>query len=584
MDSANCGHRTVVAVAAPGLPLGGHGARGIAHGEDHVDVRAEDVEQPLAAVAVEEAQELPGQERGAPSYSWTALEQPTRHPRLPTGATGLVRAPARMLRRPAPWSRGTWKPCSAEQRPMVGQQLLEEGRAGLHRTDVQHDPRRLRSRNVTHSAPAEASRRFTVSHRSADTLIHVQYRPTSKEHAHVSEAATATSPRHLAVDDGFRVVQRLVLPADQELDVQSLYVSGVTSISSRQRLDVPPVRRRLRERRGRGRERRRDQQRRGQRRHVRLRPDHRRRRRGGRPAASGDARHLLQRLPGQLLAAVDRVLRRSGSTPGCAATARSSSTGRPPRATCVRADSVPVDNDETADGRRSTCRSSRSSTAAGTGSTSRAATASWSLEDGQWGFETDRRPQRAGSPSASRRSTGPTSASPSCVNLAEQRRGARHPRRDRRRRPGHPEGRRRPRTTQRPRPTLGGKLRVIEQPNLGGSGGFSRVDERGRRRRGASDYVLLLDDDVVCELEGILRAVAFADLAKTPTLVGGQMFSLYDRSVMHAYGETIAKYRWFWGPAPPTVHGHDFATQVAAVDVRGCTAASTSTTTAGGCA
>ena len=37
------------------------------------------------------------------------------------------------------------------------------------------------------------------------------------------------------------------------------------------------------------------------------------------------------------------------------------------------------------------------------------------------------------------------------------------------------------------------------------------------------------------------------------------MFSLYDRSVMHAYGETLAKYRWFWGAAPNTVHGHDFA-------------------------
>ncbi|MGH3361813.1 MAG: glycosyltransferase, partial [Nocardioides sp.] len=77
----------------------------------------------------------------------------------------------------------------------------------------------------------------------------------------------------------------------------------------------------------------------------------------------------------------------------------------------------------------------------------------------------------------------------------------------------------------------------------------------------ASDYVLLLDDDVVCELEGILRAVTFADLAKHPTLVGGQMFSLYDRSVMHAFGETLARYKWFWGPAPATVHGHNFATR-----------------------
>ena len=53
-------------------------------------------------------------------------------------------------------------------------------------------------------------------------------------------------------------------------------------------------------------------------------------------------------------------------------------------------------------------------------------------------------------------------------------------------------------------------------------------------------------------------------------LVGGQMFSLYDRTVMHAFGETVARWRWFWGPAPKTKHGHNFAqrslrsTQVAA--------------------
>ena len=105
---------------------------------------------------------------------------------------------------------------------------------------------------------------------------------------------------------------------------------------------------------------------------------------------------------------------------------------------------------------------------------------------------------------------------------------------------------------------LGEKLRVLSQPNLGGSGGFSRAMSEAVQK-GSSDYVLLLDDDVVCELDGIRRAVAFADLAKGPTLVGGHMFSLYDRTVMHAYGETIAKWRWFWGPAPATPNSHDFA-------------------------
>ncbi|MCB0896897.1 MAG: glycosyltransferase, partial [Nocardioidaceae bacterium] len=83
---------------------------------------------------------------------------------------------------------------------------------------------------------------------------------------------------------------------------------------------------------------------------------------------------------------------------------------------------------------------------------------------------------------------------------------------------------------------LGDRLHVIDQPNLGGSGGFSRAMYE-TVQRGQSDYVLLLDDDVVCELEGIKRAVAFSDLARRPTIVGGHMFSLYDRTVMHAYGE-----------------------------------------------
>jgi galactofuranosylgalactofuranosylrhamnosyl-N-acetylglucosaminyl-diphospho-decaprenol beta-1,5/1,6-galactofuranosyltransferase len=107
---------------------------------------------------------------------------------------------------------------------------------------------------------------------------------------------------------------------------------------------------------------------------------------------------------------------------------------------------------------------------------------------------------------------------------------------------------------------LGPKLRIIEQGNLGGSGGFSRAMME-TAEKGVANYVLLLDDDVVCEPEGILRAVAFADLAKRPTIVGGHMFSLYARSVMHAYGEALARYRWFWGPAPNTFHSHDFGAQ-----------------------
>ena len=77
-------------------------------------------------------------------------------------------------------------------------------------------------------------------------------------------------------------------------------------------------------------------------------------------------------------------------------------------------------------------------------------------------------------------------------------------------------------------------------------------------RAGLSDYVLVLDDDVVTEPESMLRAVTFADLTRKPTIVGGHMFSMYDRSVLHAFGETIEKYSFWWGAAPRTRTEHDF--------------------------
>lgn len=84
---------------------------------------------------------------------------------------------------------------------------------------------------------------------------------------------------------------------------------------------------------------------------------------------------------------------------------------------------------------------------------------------------------------------------------------------------------------------LGEKLRIIEQANLGGSGGFARgmyeAVENG------SDYVLLLDDDVVLEPESISRLMAFAGHCKTPTIVGGHMFDLYSRSTLYSMGEII---------------------------------------------
>jgi galactofuranosylgalactofuranosylrhamnosyl-N-acetylglucosaminyl-diphospho-decaprenol beta-1,5/1,6-galactofuranosyltransferase len=105
---------------------------------------------------------------------------------------------------------------------------------------------------------------------------------------------------------------------------------------------------------------------------------------------------------------------------------------------------------------------------------------------------------------------------------------------------------------------LGGKLRVINQANLGGSGGFARgmyeAVENG------SDYVLLLDDDIVVEPESIVRLLTFADYCRKPTIVGGHMFDLYSRSVLHTFGEVVDPYRIV--PAQPHADmelRHDFS-------------------------
>ncbi|WP_427006799.1 glycosyltransferase [Pseudarthrobacter sp. H2] len=107
------------------------------------------------------------------------------------------------------------------------------------------------------------------------------------------------------------------------------------------------------------------------------------------------------------------------------------------------------------------------------------------------------------------------------------------------------------------RDSLKGKLRIINQSNLGGSGGFARgmfeAVENG------SDYVLLMDDDVVVEPESITRLLTFADRCKTPTIVGGHMFDLYNRTVLHTFGEVVNPYRFQPSlPSDDMILGHDF--------------------------
>ncbi|GAA1288155.1 MULTISPECIES: glycosyltransferase [Brachybacterium] len=107
--------------------------------------------------------------------------------------------------------------------------------------------------------------------------------------------------------------------------------------------------------------------------------------------------------------------------------------------------------------------------------------------------------------------------------------------------------------------TLGEQLQIIEQGNIGGSGGFSRGMYEASTG-GASTYVINCDDDIVLEAESLIRMTTFADFATRPTIVGAHMFDLNNRSVLHTFGEVVDPWRIQPALANPGAEmGHDFA-------------------------
>ncbi len=105
---------------------------------------------------------------------------------------------------------------------------------------------------------------------------------------------------------------------------------------------------------------------------------------------------------------------------------------------------------------------------------------------------------------------------------------------------------------------LGDRLRIHNQGNLGGSGGFSRGMYEALNTTDC-EQILLMDDDIVIEPDSILRALAFSRFTEDPTLVGGQMLNLQARSHLHTMGEVIDRDKFTWRPAPHVQHDHDFA-------------------------
>ena len=84
-----------------------------------------------------------------------------------------------------------------------------------------------------------------------------------------------------------------------------------------------------------------------------------------------------------------------------------------------------------------------------------------------------------------------------------------------------------------------GRLRYLQQPNLGGAGGFTRgMFEVTADAAGEHANILFMDDDVLLEPETVLRMTAFANHASQPTIVGGQMLYLYHPNRLHVSAET----------------------------------------------
>ncbi|MCT2586694.1 glycosyltransferase [Actinophytocola gossypii] len=107
---------------------------------------------------------------------------------------------------------------------------------------------------------------------------------------------------------------------------------------------------------------------------------------------------------------------------------------------------------------------------------------------------------------------------------------------------------------------LGERLEVIEQGNLGGSGGFTRAlyESIEHTQPGTVDQILLLDDDIALEPDSILRSNMFARAAAKPVIVGSQMLNLQARSRLHTMGEVVDLAACVWRKAPGAVVNHDF--------------------------
>ena len=94
---------------------------------------------------------------------------------------------------------------------------------------------------------------------------------------------------------------------------------------------------------------------------------------------------------------------------------------------------------------------------------------------------------------------------------------------------------------------FGNKLRILEQANFGGAGGFTRGILACLEDASVS-HVALLDDDIELEPDCLMRMASFFQLAKSDIVIGGQMLDSARPTRLYEAGAVISERHWAFQP------------------------------------
>ena len=85
------------------------------------------------------------------------------------------------------------------------------------------------------------------------------------------------------------------------------------------------------------------------------------------------------------------------------------------------------------------------------------------------------------------------------------------------------------------------KIRLTQQRNLGGCGGFTRSMVQEVAQAAPASHHLLMDDDIILDERMIQRALRFLDFAQEDVAIGAAMFDALRPTVVHEAGAWLGK-------------------------------------------